>query len=232
MIYTITGLESHPDGTVGLNGIINGNWQRLEDIFSPLGETQPPGTVVGWDAGNQTLAYVAYGGAATYTRHVQLVAKADGTVANQPTPAEYGTAGGLQFPTTGTKYAYCQFEVPDDWDGTNMFFEIDWLPDSGAMGGTDTVEWTINYRAIAEGEVITQGTVKTLSVADSGDYSQGQTKHTRFTLPFNDANQPLTKQDHVFVQITRNTGVANDFGGTVLATGYELIYESTGYPTT
>lgn len=30
-----TGLENHPDGTVGVAGIVNGNWQRLEDLFDP-----------------------------------------------------------------------------------------------------------------------------------------------------------------------------------------------------
>ncbi len=48
-VYTITGLENHPVGTSGLNGIINANWQRLEDIFTPLGPAVP-GQVVGWDA--------------------------------------------------------------------------------------------------------------------------------------------------------------------------------------
>lgn len=31
-----TGLENHPVGTTGLNGLINANWERLEDIFLPL----------------------------------------------------------------------------------------------------------------------------------------------------------------------------------------------------
>jgi hypothetical protein len=176
--------------------------------------------------GTLTLA-----GTAKYERHIQIPAKSDGTVANQPTPVDFFTVGGNQYATTGAKYGYCQFEVPDDWDGTNMFFEIDWFPDSGAMSGTDTVEWTVEYRAIAEGELINNGTSVTLTSTDSADYSQYQTKHARVTLAFNNANQPLTIQDHVFVKISRNTAVANDFSGSVTVSGYEVIYTSNGFPT-
>lgn len=34
-VLTNTGLETHPAGTVNVGGIINGNWQTLEDIFNP-----------------------------------------------------------------------------------------------------------------------------------------------------------------------------------------------------
>lgn len=170
----------------------------------------------------------------TYERHIQIVAVADGTVANQATPVDFFTAGGLQFATSGTKYAYCQWEVPDDWDGGNVYFEIDWFPDSGAISGTAAVRWTVEYRAIAEGELINNGTSVTLdngAGGDTGDYSQYQTKHTRVTLAYNNANQPLTKQDHIYFKISRDTAVANDFGGSVTVTAYEIIYNSVGYPT-
>lgn len=177
---------------------------------------------------------VALAGAARYERHVQLDAVADGVVGNQPTQVDFFTAGGLQYPTTGSKFAFCQWEVPDDWDGANVFFEIDWFPDSGATSGTDAVRWTVEYRAIAEGEAINNGTSVTLDNGvggDTADYSQYQTKHTRFTLAYNNANQPLTKQDHVYFKVSRDTTVTNDFGGSVTVTAYEIIYTSTGFPT-
>ena len=34
-LTTIINLETHGDGTVGLNGIIDGNWARLDTIFDP-----------------------------------------------------------------------------------------------------------------------------------------------------------------------------------------------------
>jgi hypothetical protein len=101
------------------------------------------------------------------------------------------------------------------------------------MTGTDTVEWQTSYRAIAEGESILNGTAVTLTSTDSADYTRYQTKHARVTMPAAGVggNQPLAKQDHVFVKTTRNTGVANDFAGTVTVTGFELIYWSTSLPT-
>lgn len=173
-------------------------------------------------------------GTAKYERHVQLDAVTTGAVANQPTDVDFFTAGGLQYPTTGSKFAFCQWEIPDDWDGTDVVFEIDWFPDSAATTGTDAVRWTVEYRSIAEGETINNGTSVTLdngAGGDTADYSQYQTKHSRFTLVYNNANQPLTAQDHVYFKISRDTTVANDFGGTVTVSAYEVIYQSKGFPT-
>ena len=170
-------------------------------------------------------------GTAKYERHIQIPAKSDGAVANQPVPVDFFTVGGLQFATTGAKYSYCQFEIPDDWDGGDIYFEIDWFPDSGAMSGTSAVEWTVEYRAVAEGELINAGTSVTLVSIDNADYAQYQTKHARMTMAYNNANQPLTAQDHVFVKISRNTATANDFSGSVTVSGYEVIYTSKGFPT-
>ena len=178
--------------------------------------------------GTLTLA-----GTARYERHVQIEAVTTGAVANQTTDVDFFTAGGLQYPTTGAKYAFCQWKIPDDWDGADVYFEIDWFPDSGATTGTDAIRWTVEYRAIAEGELINNGTSVTLdngAGGDTTDYSQYQTKHTRFTMAYNNANQPLTAQDHVYFKVSRDTSVANDFGGSVTVTAYEIIYTSTGFP--
>jgi hypothetical protein len=173
-------------------------------------------------------------GTAKYERHVQIPVTHVGAVANQPTPVDIFTAGGDQYPTTGSKYGFLQWEIPDDWDGTDVYMEIDWLPDSGAISGTSAIRWTVEYRSIAEGETINNGTSVTLdngAGGDTADYSQYQTKHTRFTLAYNDANQPLTKQDHIYFKISRDTSVANDFSGSVAVTAYEIIYQSAGLPT-
>lgn len=168
-----------------------------------------------------------------YERHIQLSARANGNPADTPVYITIGTASALQYATTGSKYAYTQWEIPDDWDGGAIYFEIDWNPDSGAMSNPDAVKWIVNYRSIAEGETLTNGTVgsvtHTYNTATLGGLSQNQTYHSRVTL--NDANQPLTKQDHIYFQITRDTEVANDFGGTVGVMAYEIIYNSIGLPT-
>lgn len=169
-------------------------------------------------------------GTAKYERHVQIPAMANGLPANQPAEVDFFTAGGLQFASAGAQYAYCQWEIPDDWDGTDVVFEVDWFPDSGAISGTDTIKWDVEYRSIAEGEAINNGTSVTVSVTDSTDYAQYITKHSRFTLTYNNANQPLVNQDHIYFKISRDTSVANDFAGTVTVAAYEIIYQSKGFP--
>ena len=39
------------------------------------------------------------------------------------------------------------------------------------------------------------------------------------------------KQDHLFFRVWRDAPVAGDFGGTVVATEFEVIYHSVGIPT-
>lgn len=82
-------------------------------------------------------------GTAKYERHVQIDATASGNPASQATAITIGTAVGFQFSSALDKYAGCQWEIPDDLDGTDCYIEIDWLPDSGAMSGTDAIRWTV-----------------------------------------------------------------------------------------
>lgn len=166
----------------------------------------------------------------SYERHIQIPPTLTGTPANVPTEVDFFTAGGLQFPSNADKTVFCQWEVPDDWAGDDVTFEIDWFPDSGAMSGTDTIKWDIEYRSIAEGELINQGTSVTVSVTDSTNYAQYVTKHSQFTLTFDNANQPLTKQDHVYFKISRDVSVTNDFTGTVTVPAFEIVYNSTALP--
>jgi hypothetical protein len=153
----------------------------------------------------------------------------NGNAATNPTPDAFGTVGGLVFPTTGSKYAYFQWEVPLDWTGGNMTVEIDWVPFSGAMSGTDTVKWDIDYVSKAEGEDL-NGTATAVPVTIDADIAQYISTHTPFTLAYNDANNPLVHEDHIYFRISRDTGVANDFAGSVMITAFELLYTSNGIP--
>ena len=66
---------------------------------------------------------------------------------------------------------------------------------------------------------------------DATGYAQYVTKHSQFVLPYNHATQPLTKQDRLFFRLYRDSGVANDFSGTVVVTEFEMVYQSVGIPT-
>ena len=189
------------------------------------------------DSSGNVLTKIASDGFLTvpsYERHIQIPAFLAGTPANQPTATTVGTAGGLQFGFAADKTTYVQWEVPDDWvGGEDMYIEIDWLPDGGAIdytGSSETVNWTITYRSIAEGETITNGTAVAVPITSAEDLSQYQTKHTRFTLDYDNANQPITKQDHIYFEIKRDVS-EDSYNGTVVVTAFEILYNSTSLPT-
>jgi len=168
----------------------------------------------------------------SFKRHIQVGTRKSGNVSNQPTAIDVGTAGAEQFASSGgQEELHFQWEVPNDWDGTDIKIEIDWLPDAGAMTGSDAVEWVFEYRAIAEGESIVNGTVATKNEIYAMPTAQYVTVHSPVTLPYNDANQPISKQDHLYVRCYRNTATANDYAGTVAATAFEIIYNSVGLST-
>lgn len=172
---------------------------------------------------------------ATYERHVQIPVALVGASGTLPTPVSVGTAGGLQFASSGAaEYFHFQWEIPDDWDGgSDVYVEVDIVFDSGAMSGTDTIKIDLDYQSAAEGEVIDAALAgtQTSTVTDSGDYAQYEIKHERLTLAYNDPLQPLTAQDHIFGRITRDTTVANDFAGTFVVTEVEIVYNSCRVPT-
>lgn len=60
-----TSLETHPVGTAGLVGIINGNWERLEAIFLPLAGTTGD-AVIQWNSGLKTFSVRAAQAVLTY----------------------------------------------------------------------------------------------------------------------------------------------------------------------
>ena len=165
-----------------------------------------------------------------YVRRIQIPALVTGIVAQAPSAADYFTVGGLDWTTTGTKYAFFQWEIPDDWDGTDMLVEVIWFPASATKTAPAAVKWDIEYRAIAEGEAINNGTSVTLTSTDVATVTQYIKTHTPHTLTFNNANQPLTAQDHIFFKVSRDTGVAADWMGTVNVPAFEIIYNSISMP--
>lgn len=165
-----------------------------------------------------------------YQRHIQMPASVAGNVANQPTAVEVGTASGYQFASGGTQEElHFQWEVPEDWDGSQIVVEIDWLPNSGAMTSPAAVNWIFEYRSVAEGESIVNGTMASKSVVYNTTTAQDIIVHSPVTL--DDANQPIEIGDHIYFRCYRNTAVANDFAGTVVATAFEINYTSNSFPT-
>jgi hypothetical protein len=122
---------------------------------------------------------------------------------------------------------YLQSEVFSSWDGTSLYFEVDWLPKTDITNG-QTVIWDFTWRFIAEGEDIDSAhsataATDTITYTAVGTVSAGTIIHSRVTLPYNHANQPPAENDHVFLKIIRNA-TTDTYGGTVLITAYEYIW--------
>lgn len=66
-----TALENHPVGTTGLNGLINGNWERLEAILLPIAANGLNG-FIGWDASGKKFTSRAAQAALTYAASMSL----------------------------------------------------------------------------------------------------------------------------------------------------------------
>jgi len=165
-----------------------------------------------------------------YERHVYIPAVRNGTSGNQPTATGVDTLAGLQFANGSTKYAYATWEVPSDWNGSDVTFQVCWFPDSGSLNGTtDTVIWDVDYRSIANGEATNNGTIESLQVTESSAITQYVTSKSQFTLDADGTNQPLSIGDHVHLRVSRNN--ADAFSGTVVNTHFTVVYTSVGLPT-
>lgn len=202
----------------------------MRNIFILLALLALPGRAWAWFPGDDidipgTLTVGAY------VRHVQVPAFTAGTPAQQATAAAYDTAGCLEFSTSADKYSYFQWEIPEDWTGGDITVEIDWFPVVTLPEG-DTVTWDVNYVSVAEGEVIAGRTITNLTdtiTGEVGDTAQYKTIHTGFTFAYNNADNPLVHEDHIYVQVIRDVS-EDDFANSACVSAYEIIYTSNTLP--
>ena len=61
-LLPIVGLETHPLGTVGVNGILNNNWERLEEVFEDLDDN----VVIDWNSTTKKFSVRPLFGTQTY----------------------------------------------------------------------------------------------------------------------------------------------------------------------
>jgi hypothetical protein len=165
---------------------------------------------------------------AKYERHIQLPLSAAFITGSGD--ATYGDVIAGKIANQNTDIFHVQYELFEDWDGTDCYLEIDWLPRTALTTG-QTVIWIFTWRAIAEGEDADTGTAATATVTYTapGAVSAGTTIHTRATLPALTGNQPLTDGDHLFIKLYRNA-TTDTWSGDCLCTAFEFIYWSEEFP--
>ena len=168
-----------------------------------------------------------------YTRQLTIEAGATQQGATAPTPVTTGTTRGLAFDADAEE-AFFSFKVPSDWDGaSDILIDVDWSPESGtAMADTETVIWTVDYRSVATGETITNGTLVTTTVTytQSGAGTDNELIESVLTIDFDDVNQPLAVADHIFFDFSRDfTG--DTYTSDAVVQEWDMEYQSIGLPT-
>lgn len=160
-------------------------------------------------------------GTAKITHHEQISVAA--AITSGATTTTYGIAGGL-LANANADFFYLTTEVYGAWDGTDVYFEVDWCPRTDITNGQTVIsQW--EWKSLAEGEDQDAGTSATATVTytASGTVSAGTMIHSRVTLPATTGNQPLTKQDHLFLKLYRDA-TADTFNGDAMITAFEYIW--------
>ena len=67
-LLPIIGLETHPLGTVGVNGILNNNWERLQEVFEDLDDN----VVIDWNSTTKKFSVRPLFGTQTYLATTNL----------------------------------------------------------------------------------------------------------------------------------------------------------------
>jgi hypothetical protein len=191
--------------------------------------TSAGGAVFGGATNNLTISnsgVVSLNGTAKILHHAQLpfTAMVVGTAA-----AAYNSgvvAGPLM--NVNTDILYTTVELYSSWDGANVVFEIDWTPMTNITDG-QTVLFNWSWKAIAEGEDADTGTAATFTATYTsvGTTSAGTMIHTPCVMAYNNANQPLTVGDHIYVKLLRDAS-GDSFNGDIIATAFEFIYYANG----
>lgn len=138
-----TGLETHPLGTVGVNGILMANWTRVEEIFkSPAGEDEddPVGGVLYWDVGQKRFRTYPIFATLVYGATVYLIPTGGKT-------QKVSLTGNITFATGGLS-AGADFKVIIAADGSTR--NLTWPAGWTWIGGTAPATIAANKTGLLE----------------------------------------------------------------------------------
>lgn len=170
-----------------------------------------------------------------YTRHIAMPASTSQVGATAPTATTVGTSRGLGFDADG-ELVFFDTVIPEDWNGTSdMNIEIYWSAENGdAVADTEQVIWDTEYRSVAEGEAVDNGTLVNVACThtQSGGGTDKELYETTCTIDYDDANQPLTAGDTLFIKLNRDVTAeaGNTYSGLAILQRYEIKYTSNALP--
>lgn len=118
---------------------------------------------------------------------------------------------------------YPSIEIRSGWDGANQTLEVDWFPTTDIANG-ETVIFNVTYVVKTDGQDVDSGTVASgvMTYTSVGVTSAGTMIHTPLTIAYNDANQPLVADAHIYFRFYRDfTG--DTFSGVTCINAFEHI---------
>ncbi len=167
-----------------------------------------------------------------YTRHVDIDIGAATLGPTAPTAVTVGTFRGFGF-DADNESAFVNFEIPSDWDrASDITVELHWYPTAGdVVANGETVKWDMDYRSIAAGEAMDNGTVVSLTATLTGGASETDKEHyeTALTLDFDNVNQPITAGDDLGIQFDRDVS-GDTYSGAGIVYRIDLSYTSIRLP--
>lgn len=145
-----------------------------------------------------------------------------------PTNTTIGTFRGLTF-DADAEVAYFEFEIPDDWNGTSDLGIMGYFTNqpSTAIGAGETVIFDFEYRSIAEGETLTNGTAVTVSgtYTQSGAGTDGELIEGGVVIDYDNVNQPLTAGDLMGIKVNRDM-TTDTYASDIIIVKWEITYTS------
>lgn len=170
--------------------------------------------------------------AATYTRTLKIPATAARVGNTAPTEVTIVNTRGLGFDADG-ELAFIAVPIPQDWNGiSDIILKTSFCGTAGdAIADGETVKLDISYNSVAQNEAVDNGTeaTATITYTQSGAGTDKQMIIVNITIPYNDANQPITAGDALFIKFNRDK-TTDTYSGMAIVQAWALQYTSNCVP--
>ena len=184
-----------------------------------------------WEIGRSTKSF---------SRNIPIEAGSARLGPTSPTHPEIVDSGGvvvahaLGFDSTAGEAVILSTCVPPDWDGASDWtLRVKWTNENGdALADTEDVDWYARWRTVADEEAHEAAAVTSAPVGtytQSGAGTDSELMATDITIDYDDATNPLTVGDCLYVNFQRNIGAteSNSYSGDASVIKWIFIYTST-----
>lgn len=121
-----------------------------------------------------------------------------------------GIVGGWGFRDNKDQEVQKEFPMPREWKaGTNLTIEVYWMNHLVQVPGT-VCRWTVQWRSMVEGDVYGAVAPSVLVVDAPAPVVALTLRKVTFTIPWNDATNPLALGKSIHIHVGRNGLHAND----------------------